>query len=120
MCPNILSGLAELDRAPGNALRHITIPMVSPITLFNLIISVIAISIFFASLCVWCSSSYDWQYHGCTLNSTLFYSVYLYQTGFRYLKIGYASAMAWILFLIILGCTILILRSSDRWTYYAG
>jgi multiple sugar transport system permease protein len=57
---------------------------------------------------------------GYPLNSTLFYSVYLFQAGFQYLKIGYASAMAWVLFLIILGCTILLLRVSERFTYYAG
>jgi multiple sugar transport system permease protein len=57
---------------------------------------------------------------GFPLNSTLFYSVYLFQVGFLYLKIGYASAMAWVLFLIILGCTLLLLKISDRFTYYAG
>ena len=57
---------------------------------------------------------------GSPLNSTLFYSVYLYQQGFVYLKMGYASAMAWILFIIILACTILVLRSSERWTHYEG
>ncbi len=54
------------------------------------------------------------------LNSTLFYSVYLFQAGFQYLKIGYASAMAWVLFIIILVCTILLLKVSERFTYYAG
>ena len=57
---------------------------------------------------------------GAPLNSTLFYSVYLYQNGFIYLRMGYASAMAWILFIIIMICTLLLLRTSDRWTYYAG
>jgi multiple sugar transport system permease protein len=57
---------------------------------------------------------------GAPLNSTLFYSVYLYQTGFIFLKMGYASAMAWILFFVILGCTLLMLRVSSRYTYYSG
>jgi multiple sugar transport system permease protein len=57
---------------------------------------------------------------GAPLNSTLFYSVYLFQQSFIYLKMGYASAQAWILFLIIMLCTLLMLRSSERWTYYEG
>ncbi len=57
---------------------------------------------------------------GYPLNSTLFYSVYLYQNGFLWLKMGYASAMAWVLFIIILICTLLLLKVSDRFTYYAG
>ena len=57
---------------------------------------------------------------GAPLNSTLFYSVYLYQNGFVYLKMGYASAMAWILFFVILGCTLLLFRVSNRFTYYSG
>ena len=57
---------------------------------------------------------------GSPLNSTLFYSVYIYQQGFVYLKMGYASAMAWILFIIILVCTILGSRSSERWTRFEG
>jgi len=57
---------------------------------------------------------------GRPLNSTLFYSVYLYQNAFLFLKMGYASAMAWILFIIILILTLLLLKVSDRFTYYAG
>ena len=54
------------------------------------------------------------------LNSTLFYSVYLYQNAFLFLKMGYASAMAWILFVIILLFTLLLLKVSNKFTYYAG
>ena len=90
--------------------------MVSPITLFNLITGVIGEFQYFAQAYVFRGS------HGLgyPLNSTLFYSVYLYQNGFLWLKMGYASAMAWILFIIILICTLLLLKVSDRFTYYAG
>ena len=56
---------------------------------------------------------------GRPMDSTLFYSVFLYDkfTNFRY---GYASAMAWVLFIVILLCTIALLKASDRFTYYAG
>jgi len=57
---------------------------------------------------------------GAPLNSTMFFSVYLFQNGFQFLKMGYASAMAWVLFGIILICTILLLKVSEKLTYYAG
>ena len=115
--PTSLLEAAELDGASWwQRLRYITIPMVSPITLFNLITGMIFMFQYFAQAYVFRGT----QGLGSPLNSTLFYSVYLFQTGFQYLKIGYASAMAWVLFLIILGCTILLLKISDRFTYYAG
>jgi multiple sugar transport system permease protein len=111
---------AELDGASWvQRLRYITIPMVSPITLFNLITGMIGMFQYFAQAYIFRGSGSTGAL-GAPLNSTLFYSVYLYQAGFQYLKIGYASAMAWILFLIILGCTILMLKVTERFTYYAG
>jgi len=108
---------AELDGANWwQRLRYITIPMVSPITLFNLITGMIFMFQYFAQAYVFRGT----QGLGSPLNSTLFYSVYLFQVGFQYIKIGYASAMAWVLFVIILVCTILMLRVSERFTYYAG
>ena len=115
--PVSLLEAAELDGASWwQRLWHITVPMVSPITLFNLITGVIFQFQYFAQAYVFRGS------HGLgyPLNSTLFYSVYLYQNGFLWLKMGYASAMAWVLFIIILVCTVLLLKVSDRFTYYAG
>ncbi len=108
---------AELDGASWlQRMRYITIPMVSPITLFNLITGMIGMFQYFAQAYIFRGTSGL----GAPLNSTLFYSVYLYQQGFNYLDFGYASAMAWVLFFIILACTILLLKVSDRFTYYAG
>jgi multiple sugar transport system permease protein len=115
--PISLVEAAELDGATWwHRLRYITIPMISPITVFNLITGVIGTFQYFAQAYVFRGAGSL----GAPLNSTLFYSVYLFQQGFLYLKMGYASAMAWILFFIILGCTILLLRASNRFTYYAG
>lgn len=50
----------------------------------------------------------------------MFYAVYLYQTAFMYLKMGYASALAWILFVIVVLMTVLVLKTSARWVYYGG
>jgi multiple sugar transport system permease protein len=108
---------AELDGANWwQRLWYITIPMVSPITLFNLITGVIFMFQYFAQAYVF----RGFQNLGYPLNSTLFYSVLLYQNAFQWLKMGYASAMAWVLFIIILVCTLLLLKISDRFTYYAG
>jgi multiple sugar transport system permease protein len=115
--PVSLLEAAELDGASWwQRLWHITVPMVSPITLFNLITGVIAQFQYFAQAYVF----RGFQPLGYPLNSTLFYSVYLYQNAFLYLKMGYASAMAWVLFIIILVCTLLLLKVSNRFTYYAG
>ncbi len=115
--PASLLEAAELDGANWwQRLWHVTVPMVSPITLFNLITGVIAQFQYFAQAYVF----RGFQPLGYPLNSTLFYSVYLYQNAFLYLKMGYASAMAWVLFIIILVCTLLLLKISNRFTYYAG
>jgi multiple sugar transport system permease protein len=115
--PTSLLEAAELDGASWwQRLWNITVPMVSPITLFNLITGVIAQFQYFAQAYVF----RGFQALGYPLNSTLFYSVYLYQNGFLWLKMGYASAMAWVLFIIILICTVLLLKVSERFTYYAG
>lgn len=115
--PTSLLEAAELDGASWlQRLWHVTVPMVSPITLFNLITGVIFQFQYFAQAYVF----RGFQSLGYPLNSTLFYSVYLYQNGFLWLKMGYASAMAWVLFIIILICTLLLLKVSDRFTYYAG
>ena len=115
--PTSLIEAAELDGANWlQRLWHITIPMVSPITLFNLITGMIGMFQYFAQAYVVGGG----DSLGSPLNSTLFYSVYLYQNAFLFLKMGYASAMAWILFIIILLLTLLLLKVSDRFTYYAG
>ena len=115
--PASLLEAAELDGANWwQRLWHITIPMVSPITLFNLVTGTIFMFQYFAQAYVF----RGFQNLGYPLNSTLFYSVLLYQNAFEWLKLGYASAMAWVLFIIILVCTLAMLKISDRFTYYAG
>lgn len=120
--PATLIEAAELDGATWwQRLWRITIPLVSPITLFNLIIGVIGTFQYFAQAYVLSADAGAvGSALGAPLNSTLFYSVYLYQQGFVYLKMGYASAQAWVLFVIIMICTILMLRASTQWTYYEG
>jgi len=122
--PASLMEAAELDGASWwQRLRHVTIPLVSPITLFNLILGVIAMFQYFTQAYIFAgaqssTAASGGRTLGAPLDSTLFYSVYLYYKAFINLKFGYASAMAWILFIIIMICTVTLLRLSDRWTYY--
>jgi multiple sugar transport system permease protein len=52
--------------------------------------------------------------------ATDFYSIYLYQNAFQYFQMGYASALAWLLFILVVVATIIVFRSSARWVYYGG
>jgi multiple sugar transport system permease protein len=107
---------AELDGA-GTLTRffHITLPMVSPSLFFNLVMSIIGAFQTFDTAYV-ISTSHAGQL-GDPGKSTLFYMIYLYNRAFSG-HMGYASALAWILFAIIMVMTLLVLRSSDLWVYY--
>ena len=50
----------------------------------------------------------------------MFYSIYLYQQGFNYFRMGYASALAWVLFIITMVCTLVLIKTSNRWVHYQG
>ena len=91
---------------------NVTIPMCSPSILFVTLTSLIGTFQYF---------TLGWLLtQGAPNNSTEFYSMYLYRNAFRFFKMGYASAMAWVLFLIVVSLTLLVFRSSARWVYYGG
>jgi multiple sugar transport system permease protein len=118
--PTSLHEAAELDGAGWfTRLWRITIPMVSSITLFNLIIGVIDAFQYFSQAYVLARLAPGGVGLGAPEGSTLFYAVLLYSKLIEQFKIGEASAMAWILFVIVLCCTLLILKFSNRFTYYA-
>jgi multiple sugar transport system permease protein len=94
----------------------ITIPMVSPVTLFIAITSIIGTFQLFTQAYV--IGGTGGGANGAPRESLLFYAIYLYRQGFIYLKMGYASAMAWILFIIIMVVTLILMKSSARYTYY--
>lgn len=113
--PKELHEAASIDGATRlQAFVRVTLPMLSPTILFNLILSVIGTFQTFTSAYVATGGT------GSPLNSTLFYVMYLYQQAFVRNNMGYASAMAWLLFIIILLLTLLIVRSMRRWVYYEG
>jgi multiple sugar transport system permease protein len=104
---------AELDGASGfQQIMSIKIPMISSVVFFNLVIGLIGSFQVFSQAYV--------MTNGGPADSTLFYALYLYRSAFQYFKMGYASALAWILFVIIMGTSALVFRSTDRWVYYAG
>jgi multiple sugar transport system permease protein len=91
-------------------IRHVTLPLITPTIFFNVIMGIIGSFQVF-------TSSYIMTKGG-PVNSTLFYVLYLYQNAFRFFQMGYASAMAWILFLIVMALTLLQFRLAGRWVYY--
>jgi multiple sugar transport system permease protein len=106
---------AEVDGANTlSKLRHITLPLMTPVIFFNLIMGVIGTMQNFVLPYTLTNGT------GSPAGSLMFYVMYLYQNAFLYLKMGYASAMAWILFLIVLVLTMLIFITQKRWVHYQG
>lgn len=93
-------------------LVHVTLPMISPVIYFNVVMGVIGGFQAFAQALIMTSAT------GSPEKSTLFYVLQLYNVGFMDLRMGYASAMAWVLFLIILALTFSATRLSKRWVTY--
>ena len=116
--PGELYEAAKIDGAGAWAqFRHITLPFISGAIFFTLIVNTIASLQIFAE--VWA------MFFGLTRStgaqsSALFYVIYLFQKAFQDFDLGYASAMAWLLFLIILVITLVQMRLSKRFVYYAG
>jgi multiple sugar transport system permease protein len=111
--PTTLYDAAMVDGANAwHKLRHVTLPMMTPIIFYNLVMGVIGTFQYFTNAYVMTS--------GGPAEATLFYNLYLYNNAFSYMKMGYASALAWILFVIVLALTVLIFRSSEAWVYYEG
>jgi len=111
--PQHLYEAAALDGANlWQRFRHVTLPMLSPVIFYNLIMGIIGSFQVFTQAFV--------MTNGGPVNSTLFYVLYLFRQAFNYYHMGYASAMAWVLFAIILVLTLLVFRSSALWVYYEG
>lgn len=109
--PQHLYEAAEIDGAgPWRRFFHVTLPMLSPYIFFNLIMGIIGTMQIFTQAYIMTEGGPD--------DSTLFYAYYLFNNAFRYFKMGYASALAWILFLIILALTLLQLKMAPRWVHY--
>jgi multiple sugar transport system permease protein len=105
---------ATIDGANAfRKMRHITLPMMTPVIFFNLIMGIIGAFQYF-------TQAYVITPTGGPEDSTYFYSLYLYNRAWKYLDMGYASAMAWMLFLVIIVMTGIVFRSQRRWVHYGG
>jgi multiple sugar transport system permease protein len=111
--PEELYEAGQLDGAGiVRSFVNITIPMISPTIFFNLIMGIIGGFQYFTQAFV--------MTKGGPLNSTLFYNLFLYNKAFVNFEMGYASALSWILFAIIMVFTLIVIRSSSAWVYYNG
>ncbi|HUU90632.1 MAG TPA: extracellular solute-binding protein [Phycisphaerae bacterium] len=111
--PRSLYEAARIDGAGAwSSFRHITLPMISPAMFFMTVMGVIgAVQVF--------TQAYLMT-NGGPVNSTLFYVLYLFRQAFQDLHMGYASAMAWVLFVFVLAVTGLQFLLAKRWVYYEG
>lgn len=109
--PESLYEAAEIDGAGRWArMRHVTIPMISPVIFFNLVMGIIgSFQVFTAGFLMT---------GGGPQNATLFYVLYTYRCGMQYFDMGYASLLAWILFFIIMGMTLLVFRYVGTRVFY--
>ena len=109
--PEHLYEAAQIDGANGwHQFWAVTVPMMTPTIFFNLVMGLINSFQVFTTAYV--------ATNGGPMNSTLFYVLYLYTAGFQDFRMGYASALAWILFFLVLALTVLIFKSSESWVYY--
>ena len=115
--PTDLSDAARVDGAgPVQVFLNVTWPMMTPVLFYNLIIGIVgamqSFTFFFTLTQGWGNVSYT------DVGSV--YMIYLYRVAFQLYRMGYGSAMAWVLFVIILALTLLVVRTSRRWVYYEG
>lgn len=111
--PTDLYEAAEVDGASAwTKFWRITLPMMTPVLFFQLVTGFIVALQVFTQAFIMTSGGPN--------NATLFYLLYLYRNAFEYFRMGYASALAWVLFIYILVLTLLLYWSSNRWVYYEG
>ena len=110
--PTELYESASIDGASSwHRFWSITVPMMTPVLFYNLIIGIIgALQLFVPAFIIT---------SGGPNNATLFYGLYFYLNAFRYFRMGYASAMAWLLFLFALLITLILFKTSNRWVFYS-
>jgi len=113
--PKSLYEVADLDGANWfQKTFYITLPMISNVILFNLVMGLIQAFQFFTQPYIIAKGK------GGPLDSMLMYNVYLYQQAFRFFNMGYACAMAWLLFVAIIIITLIVFKTSNRWVFYGG
>lgn len=109
--PRIFYEAASLDGAgQWSKFRHVTIPMISPALFFVIVIGIVASFQIFTTVAV--------MTQGGPGSATLVYVYYLYQNAFTYFKMGYASALGWVLFVVVAALTWVQFVASRKWVHY--
>ncbi|MBT2588361.1 carbohydrate ABC transporter permease [Arthrobacter sp. ISL-95] len=113
--PKELYEAASIDGAgPIRKFFTMTLPMLSPVLFFNLVMGVIS------SFQTFTPAQIVGDGNGGPTDSTLFYAVYMYQQAFQYQKMGYASAIAWIMLIVLGAVAALLFLTSRKWVHYAN
>ena len=111
--PTYLYEAAIIDGASAfTRMRRITLPMLTPVIFFNVVMGVIGAFQYFTQAYILTQGGPE--------ESTTFYALYLFNRAWRYLDMGYASAMAWVLFLIVVVVTSALFRTQSKWVHYGG
>jgi multiple sugar transport system permease protein len=113
--PTELYEAAKVDGAsPARSFFSITVPMITPILFYNLVLALIgAFQQFTAGYIIGNS-------RGDPNGATMFYNLYLYKTSFSFMDMGYGATLAWVMFVVVLIITIILFQTQNRWVYYGG
>ncbi len=113
--PNELYDAAEVDGAGASVkFLRITLPMISPVIFYNLVLSVIGLMQYFVVPYVMTRGT------GNPNNSAYFFNMHLYKTAFTFFDMGYGATLAWFIFIIAMVLTVILFTTSRRWVYYAN
>lgn len=113
--PTELYDAAKVDGAgPFETLLNVTFPMISPVIFYILVLAVVDLFQYFLVPLVVKNGT------GAPNGATMFYNLYLYKTFFVFQNMSYGSALAWVLFIIILAITLVLFKTAKYWVYYAG
>ncbi len=119
--PTELYEAAQVDGANAwTRFRKITIPMISPVIFYNLILAVIQLMQYFTIPYVLTGAGTNNGTPGDPQKAALFMNLYLYKTGFTYFHMGYAATQAWIIFLMGLIVTVILFATAPLWVYYSS
>lgn len=111
--PTELYEAAEIDGAGWwNKIRHITLPMISPVIFYNLVLSVVGLMQYFATPYILNDGN------GYPQDMTYFYMIYFYKNTFRYADMGYGATLAWFMFIIALAFTLFLFGTAKYWVHY--
>ena len=112
--PTTLYDAARADGASAwRTFRHVTLPMISPMVFYNLILSIIAVAGYF-------TQAYLWSLNTRAGGQTDVWNLNLYTTGWNFNAMGRACALAWILFVVVIAISVVLFWTARRWVYYAG